>query len=316
MEKKKSLFIFSFNELFYKFVNRVSAFVLFFCFSYAIFFGIIFVLNKIVLRDFPVKPKVRNLFVGDSHIQYGIRSVNIDNSLNLATSSDPYIFIYLKLGILLDRNPQIKTVFLGYSYHNISKYMEPKFDSPEGRDIIVRSFMILDSRVMWDLIVSDPWEVILSTKAILSRGVFNIFNPQEPSYIGKESTSYTSERVDNEVVQKRTRYQFYDGGDFQNISSQQILYLRRIISLCRERKVNIVLINTPLSKLYVQQVPEKFKACFHKLPGEEKVPVLNVENYFSTDSLFRSDGDHLKVEGATLLSKDINKMILAGKNNL
>ena len=64
------------------------------------------------------------VFTGDSNVECAINDKLISNSINIAQSGEAYLFTFTKLRSLLEYNPQIKTIFLGFSYNNLLKTTE------------------------------------------------------------------------------------------------------------------------------------------------------------------------------------------------
>lgn len=64
------------------------------------------------------------VFLGDSHVRYAVYNNLLSHSINLANSSESIYFSYYKLKQLLKANQSIETVYLGFSYHNISDYYD------------------------------------------------------------------------------------------------------------------------------------------------------------------------------------------------
>ena len=62
------------------------------------------------------------VFCGDSHIELAINDSLMRNSVNVAKSSESFYFSYYKLKVMLNKNPSIKQVYLGISYHSLSSY--------------------------------------------------------------------------------------------------------------------------------------------------------------------------------------------------
>ena len=99
-----------------------------------------------------LKPYIKNVYLGDSHIQYAINDSIIPNSLNLATTSESFYFSYYKLKLLLDNNPAVENVYLGFSYHSLSNYYERFISGDYSSAIAPKYFYILPSKEQFRMI--------------------------------------------------------------------------------------------------------------------------------------------------------------------
>src|SRR6266545_1841324 len=77
--------------------------------------------NKIILNSklFILNSDVHGLIIGDSHTMTSLNPGMLPSFVNFSQMVESYFYTYYKLKHLLEKNPQIKTVVLGYSYHNL-----------------------------------------------------------------------------------------------------------------------------------------------------------------------------------------------------
>ena len=80
--------------------------------------------HDLFLNEVKLSSNITTIFIGDSHIQTAINDSLIENSINISTTAESYYFSYYKLQRYLPANPQIKRIYLGFSYHNFSNYYE------------------------------------------------------------------------------------------------------------------------------------------------------------------------------------------------
>jgi lysophospholipase L1-like esterase len=95
-----------------------------------------------------------------------------------------------------------------------------------------------------------------------------------------------------------------------DFSSTNILYLNKIISLCKEKQVALILVNTPLHPYYLSAVPEKFKSRYHTIIQQSGLPYIDFSEYQFSDSMFMPDGDHVSARGAAVVTNMIKEMEL------
>ena len=67
-------------------------------------------------------PEDRNMLIaGDSHPECAITDEVLTNSFNLSQSGSTYYYTYLKVREMIDHNPQIDTLILGYAFGEIDQ---------------------------------------------------------------------------------------------------------------------------------------------------------------------------------------------------
>ena len=81
-------------------------------------------------------------------------------------------------------------------------------------------------------------------------------------------------------------------------SLKNIEYLFKIKDLCAKSNVNLILVNTPVYKLYKNKIPKKFKVKFEQLSESEKIKTIDLSDLLSEEYLFIPDGDHVSQKGA------------------
>lgn len=75
--------------------------------------GVVALERRVVRFDLPEDKTV--VIVGDSHLECAIDDSQMSDVVNLAKTGTSYVYSYLKVKAIIDRNPQLSTVVLGYS---------------------------------------------------------------------------------------------------------------------------------------------------------------------------------------------------------
>jgi hypothetical protein len=107
-----------------KFIKKTALFVSIPLVFIALFIAILELINYEIAIAQRLDPSITKIFIGDSHMEKAINDSLLENSVNLAQSSESLYFSYYKLKILLEHNPTIKDVYLGFSYHSVSSYYD------------------------------------------------------------------------------------------------------------------------------------------------------------------------------------------------
>jgi len=262
------------------------------------------------------------LVAGDSHTEAAIDPKWFPHSQNIAKSAENYFYTYYKLRHFLDKNPQIKLVVLGCSWHNFAQnYQEPfLFGDETNRTALY--FPLLDqtgkSTVRsWKYTYLVPWgkytlglPLKVYDERLLQRKLFGArLSREDFDYFGGYQV-ITSSNIDPIRINKKLSIYFSDGS---TISPYMVQYLDGILKMCADRNVNIILINTPVHELYRRGVPPRMIHELDSLQARLKSQYANMtyidysdlkldaENYY--------DGDHVNQAGAEKVTR---KLVTSG----
>ena len=263
------------------------------------------------LRNITLPNNTETVICGDSHTQSAINDNILNNSINISQSSEHYLYTYAVLKLTLKNNPNIKRIILGVSFHSFgkaydkyiygekSKYMYPKYLSI----VDIETFLDLYSKNSNELLVQMPSFV----KNIIKSMVYSnyIQYPFYGSYY-KSSRSNLNDSTVNAAIQRH--YYNQNSTTIQENSVIQNKYLNKIVKLCNNSQVELVLINTPISKEYKNKIPKKIISHYNKIIKSLKNQVVFYDfSNLSLDKKQYGDGDHLNYLGAEILSKILNK---------
>jgi hypothetical protein len=278
------------------------------------------------------------LFFGDSHGMCAFNDSIIPHSFNASKNSESYFQTFQKIKILLEANPQVKTVVLSYSPHNLASRYDalilygdiyyPLLDR-ESRDLmsdagnyglipgysvtsgslkskilLLRHKLILgfcSFRWNWGLPRNmEPYITFLrSSNNNPARLYLNpLFTPQYVS---------TNSNLNDETINNAIERHFDKPGSACKFSSIMAHYLMNIARLCKTHNVRLILFGTPEHPRYTKMVPRCYKDYSDDLAKEfenkyENVRYVNYTDIFIPDSLY-GDGDHLNYLGNIVFSK-------------
>lgn len=253
-------------------------------------------------------PQTNVLFFGDSHVQCMILEDIFPTARNLASSGETYLYTYLKAQKILPSNPGIKKVFIEFS----NRQVYSKCDHSTWSDYYIQTRVPhFASTMEWPeykvFLERNPYSLI-KTFAKVPRQQLVAFSRRNADVINVlEWGGYKSiddNKIDSLIA---ARKQFGYGKDTidQSISTINLLYLRKLIEVCKENNVQVWLFRAPLHRmtryysnetLFRQVVAERFS----------DVPFFDLKDFPLTDKEF-NDFDHLSRAGAKRLSKFLNE---------
>lgn len=272
-------------------------------------FGIVFMLSSHNARNLKIDDDIYTLICGDSHTKTALNDSIIPNSLNIAHSSEHYLYTYNVLKVLLKKNPQIRTVILGFSYHNISSFYDDYlFEQDKTQYMYPRYFTILDTEAM-SLVLSKNFKGFLVDLKNTYHGVYRHINARELddySFIGWFYNSNRNNKNDSTVNRAIQEHYYNQEQDSQGFSSFQMIYLERIIDLCHREKVRLLLMNCPLSKEYLGRVPPKFIDSYNEFAEKHEAIMLDYHDFEVPEKCW-GDGDHLNKSGAEIFNAYIEE---------
>jgi len=286
------------------FLNKVLLFFLILLIAVAGTFGITYLLSYRNVSNITLDDNIHTIICGDSHTKTALNDSVIPNSLNISHSSEHYLYTYNVLKVLLRNNPQVRTVILGFSFHNMSSYYDDNLFEPEKTQYMYpRYISVLDRKAFSTILTSNVRGFVRDIKDIY-QGVNRHIGAKELSQYGFIGGFYDSDRANkNDSTLRRALMEHYYNPDqsLQGFSTFQLLYLRSISDLCREANVRLILMNCPVSREYRAQIPAKFIANYYGIAEEYENAFMDYHDYFVPEESY-GDGDHLNKSGSKLFS--------------
>jgi hypothetical protein len=272
------------------------------------FFAFNYTNNK-ALKNFKVKPNVTSLFVGDSHIKLAVNDSIVQNSANIALTSESYYFSYLKLNEILNTNPSIKKVYIGFGYQNLSSYFDDYIFGMYSKDVSSRYFFIMPFSEKVQFAKYNKPNALLYFRYVFTNGLKNSVTKNK-TFIGCYENIFKNISARTASMDNRIAHQYYNHGVLYKPSEFNTLYLTKVVELCRKKNVRLIMLNTPVHPYYRTKIPAEYIALYNKIVQEQHLEVLDLSNLLTEDSCFVPDGDHVSEKGALLVSKHINQLQL------
>jgi len=238
------------------------------------------------------------IFIGDSHIQCAVQDALIPDSKSFAIRSESTFFSYFKIRKLINDNPNLEKIYLGFSYHNISSYYDDFIFGKYSEKIVARYFDILPSNEKIEYFpknISVFYKHYLTTKYRgVKQGYGNRF---------KNTTAV------EEFMVERIKFQFFDeAGDLMKFSDINIQYLKKIKELAANHDLQLIILDTPLHPYYRSMIPEAYQVKYNELIEVNNLTKIDFEEMTLGEDDYAPDGDHVSDKGAEILSLHLNTL--------
>jgi len=295
------------------FAGRVFLFVLL-CFLFII---IIFFISRDSLRSMAILPDtVSTIICGDSHTQTALNDLIIPNSKNISTNSQPYYYTYCVLSLLLDQNPQVNTVILGYSFHSFSSIFDHMLydDSLANVNAIsIRDYYsVVDYRYLFNLFVREPRKTLntITTNSMnLLFSLNDVDSIQDLPFIGAYKVDYGF-NLDEESVERNIQRHYYATSGNPIIGdSYQLQYLQEIAYLCCQKDIDLFLVNCPISSEYYTKIPKDVLDQYYAVALTIDATLLDNHDCHLPNFCYYN-ADHLNFYGAILFSLSLDAVLM------
>ena len=294
-----------------KFIKNVGLFSL----STLLFLIIIFFISKKIIQEntnFYISPKIDKIIIGDSHSECALNDKLINNGLNISNSGTCYFYNYYTLKPLIDNNKNIKYVFIDFTNNQIDsimedwiwgdKYLPFKFEKI-GNYIDRDGLKLLFKKNKIGLLKSYLQLLKSQLTIILTFQYHFLFNCGK--YI-KLVRSNVKHLLNNNNIDTAKITNYY-------IPTINILYLEKMIQICKEKNIKVFLIRNPL---HIKYRGFKNELIYQKILQTrfKNIDFLDFKNFRILDSEF-GDLEHLNYIGATKFSVFFDKLIKDGLLN-
>lgn len=271
------------------------------------YFGLNVLFNMYQIQNSkPKLPKINYLILGDSHIQNTIDSKFFKNSVNYAKSGEPYAISYWKLKyIYAQPNVSIDTILLGFSHHDISKGKDLALSDEGASSQFKRTYGIhyYSEEDSLPIDFYKYYNVLFRNLALMpKKGHFGY----QGKYAGLNK-DLTKRKFYKEPIKNHNHF-YYKKTEY-GFSTSNIKYLDSIINFSHKINAKLILVATPVSQIYFENIPKPFLKRFEELKTEYRLKNLSVYDFsqvMKEDSLF-ADFNHLNGKGSQLFMKEYSE---------
>ena len=287
-------------RLFLKYISRFLLFL--FTISLLIVIGNYWLI-QLTSINFPSKKNL--LVLGDSAPECAINDNIFKRSVNFSAPAESYYYSYLKLKKILETKQSIDTILLSFSPHNI--FDNTWFESQSNiQHNFCRYYPFMNIYDFRFLLESHPQSVIYSLRPIVLQSLKNIFRKITGDNVLQLGgfTSLDLDRLEDALQSLKDGKAIKDFRLPKDLypTNVEIVYLNKILQLCNEKQVKLILIN----------LPKRVELLRHKRYGmEEFQKAYNTEfsqlDYFDFSSMpmedeMYADLLHLNKEGSSYFS--------------
>ena len=253
--------------------------------------GLNVLINNNFISNNPNNEQIHTLIVGDSHPMMSINPILLTKSKNICSSAET-LFLTNKKLIYFTQKYNPKRIILGLSPHNLSEFNDKKYYENESAETMIkRSYPYTNLNEIskyFQISKIKYWKVLFRRFCL-----YPIFDHYELNYKNQRIIKSNTKNY-----RQKIQRHFFKGEVLQDISQVQKLHLLDIIKWCQKNKIELVIVNCPVSKEYFENIPKKFKTEYNNLVSTLKNNniVLDHSKIFNETSLF-VDSDHLNSLG-------------------
>jgi hypothetical protein len=257
-------------------------------------------LNRMFLLSTDVRSIDLNkniLVLGDSHSKYAVNDSVFIESANFSQDADSYFYTYYKLKYFLEANPQIDSVYVSFSRHNLHESIEKRWLlSPEHLATRIHLYLpLLEWSDFWFLFTEMPGET-LSGFLTQIRSPFILASRGSRAFGGFEKLSQNNLKEELNALQLGELGEEYQSFE---VSDLEISYLERIISHCERNNVKLFLLGTPIHRSLHDRCQE---LTDFRMTNYETIPFLDYRTLDLEDECF-GDLVHLSPKGADYFTR-------------
>ncbi len=231
--------------------------------------------HDLLLNEVKLSSNITTIFIGDSHIQTAINDSLIENSINISSTAESYYYSYYKLQRYFKSNPQIKRIYLGFSYHNFSNYYEDYISGKHSVNVSSGYFFTLPVSERIRCLTWNAQMPVIYLKKIFTADISKLLKSDNEGYIN----NFVNVRASEEEMNKKLADQYYSEGKLQGFSKTNIEYLDRIIALCKAKEIELIFLSTPLHAYYREHIPEVFRDKFNELKKSKQIKLVDLVLY-------------------------------------
>jgi hypothetical protein len=198
--------------------------------------------------DFKLNTNINRIVIGNSHPAGTFNDSLISNFKNLADPGDAYFYGYQKLKEIVKQNPQVDTVYIEFNPKTILIWEDSKLWKKHQVPNYL-AFLDFEDHCLLaiDNSLGYQQEVLKGIKTNLKRIVLNqyTFIDSIGGYRHNESS-----KIDSllNTLNYEPQVQYTIGQE--KISRYDILYLKKMVSLCENKNIKIIFVRSPYHKKF------------------------------------------------------------------
>lgn len=261
-------------------------------------------MEKCVLNE-----NTKSLIIGDSHTYVAINDKKLNNIQNVSWNAEGYIYTYAKLRHILNNEPKVSEIFLGLSYHNFSGYYDNYIYGDLAKYFSHRYIGVLSFEEYFEIgSNASLFNIYGISRDAIKKGIKAIATKDCAIY-GSFPEKPLEVIYNIKHMETRIKYQYYNKTEVVDTSAINIRYLNKIVDLCKERNIKLIMFQTPMHKDYISRVPKKYVQYFHHFIQRNNLHLFDFSGLELPDSCYLDDGDHVNYYGAVLTTNAFKEYI-------
>ncbi|MBW2266950.1 MAG: hypothetical protein JRH16_00140 [Deltaproteobacteria bacterium] len=269
-----------------------------------------------------LREQVDIVALGDSHVKWGIEAEAIPGAFNFALPGESYVQSYYRLRSLLDDEGQVlRAVVLPADPHSLARHSDHQFRHYYAAFVDPFELGRVDGEMLHRVIESLRGRLApyagqrANLLAYLETG-----RPPEVRWLDEvpmHAGSLASDRLVTAFspagrrakAQERMGYHF---GQAPGLDPTLGYYLGKLLSLCAERGIRVLLVRFPLGDAYLEALPDPAASdamIARMVDASENAELLDARRVFANRPQLFADVDHLNREGAALLSRRVARRL-------
>ena len=244
------------------------------------------------------------IILGDSHTQ----PLNIPNFYNYSFNGSPYIIHYNFLQSIKDKIKG-KMVLIAFGHHNISPLYENRFNQN-----VVRTSWIAMVNQHLNSVSFLPKFYNYSWQNNVEESIFSKSKLTSLYHLSYKKPTVNTNKVSTDTISfEHTLETHYNNPNYITADIIQEKYLSLIIELLREQDCQIILLNTPVTEYYFDNIPAYIKKKHSYLINSFKTAQYLDLNKLLEDNIdftIFKDADHVNQKGDSLIIRYITKNVV------
>lgn len=255
-------------------------------------------------------PETTLVFFGNSHVMTGVNDSMIPGSYNFGRNGERMEWVYAKVRLILDNNPQVKTIGIGFD--NVLCFHNQKTEKVHMQNMspyFLGVWSPIDFLALWRT-GSLTYNFDMYTKSL---NVAKLYETYREGGKGVEALTMGGfDPSDRNALQEDIRRRGINTSE-KSASTIQIgnneyepmahYFLDKTIDYCREKGVKIFFFLPPQHHL-IRNSLKKTILTYNEF--YDTIPYLNYMDMDLSDSCFQ-DLDHLNRKGADTFSRKLGK---------
>lgn len=274
--------------------------ILFFCLLYGSIFALVIGSNYIInsQADFTLKPHINKIVLGNSHPTGTFNDSLISNFKNLADPGDNYFYGYQKLKKIIKQNPQVDTVYVEFNPKTILLWEDSKLWKKNQIPNYQAFFNFNDHYLLASInSLSYQQDMIKGLTTNVKRIATNQYNFKDSlGGFRHVKSSYINVILDTLTYKNEKQFKFNQ----KMISRYDLLYLSKMVDLCQNKNIQIILVRSPYHKKFDAH---RYETIFqiYRMEHFKTIPFLDFMNFPMNNWEFK-DLEHLNFKGARKFS--------------